>query len=73
MQIRNLMLGGAVGVVGTMAIALTAIGIVNIEKERLIDYKKSELIDTIYPAIPHESRILTRPTGPALPSPGYQN
>lgn len=73
MRVRNFIIGGTVGIIGAMAVTLAGIGISNLEKESRIESKKTELNDAIYPAIPPESRIVSKPTGPVLPSPGYQN
>lgn len=72
MKIRYGLLGGAVGVLTGMGIALTAIGVANIDKERRIEEKRNELLDSIYASSPNESR-LSRPYSSALPSSSYQN
>ena len=73
MKIRHVIAG--VGVVGTLSMvtALGVIGVNNNERSKLIDQKRNELNAVIYPVIPEESRTLTSPMGPALPSPGYEN
>ncbi len=73
MKFRNLILGGTVATIGAMGISLAVISSENSQRTKLIDDKKKELSEALYPVVPSESRILSSPAGPALPSPGYEN
>lgn len=73
MKFRYLLVGTGIVTSVAMATALGVIGVTNNERSKLIDQKKQELNEVIYPVIPQESRVLSSPTGPALPSPGYEN
>lgn len=72
MKWRWVLVGG--GIVTTLGLAagLTGVGVTNLDKPRQIDELRLENNETVYPVVPPESRKLPK-TGPALPSPGYEN
>lgn len=72
MKWRYLLGGGTIVSIVGLAAGLAGVGIANIDKPKQIDNLKLEIQDVNYPVIPEESRILPK-TGPALPSPGYEN
>lgn len=73
MHVRYLVIGGTILGLTAMATGLGVVGVQNLDKERIIDQKESELNEKMYPIVPPESRVLSRPSGPSLPSPGYEN
>lgn len=72
MKLRYFMVGATVITTIGLAGALAGVGISNLDKPEKIYELKKEIQDTIYSAVPPESRSLPR-TGPSLPSPGYEN
>lgn len=73
MKLRYLLLGGTAATVTALAVGLGVVGVQNINRETIIQQKKSDLDSIMYPVVPAESRSLSRPIGPAFPSPGYEN
>lgn len=72
MKVRYLLLG--TGIIGALSLAagLTGVGVTNLDRPKQISTLESEIKAEIYTSVPNESRVLPK-TGPALPSPGYEN
>lgn len=73
MKYRYIILGTTIGTITVLGSTLGFIAAGNARKQNTIDQKESELREKTYSIIPEESRVLSRPTGPAFPSPGYEN
>lgn len=72
MKLRYLLAG--IGTISILSLAggLAGVGVTNLDKPKQIRGLEDEIKGEIYTPVPYESRLLPK-TGPALPSPGYEN